>query len=174
MPDLQKFTAKICYTAVGFLVHQDKILLIKHKKAGMWFCPGGHVDEGELPHQTAEREFWEETGIKVKAINFGLQSSDKERNSLPNPFHSNLHWVCKNNYEARISNPKSYKPVTPWIKGCEMHFGMSYLVKLIGSDKFRENVEETDGIGWFSEDEAMKLVSEKMIRAEINFAFQNV
>jgi len=174
MSDLQKFNAKICYTAAGFLVHQNKILLIKHKKAGIWFCPGGHVDKGELPHQAAEREFWEETGLKVKAIDFGLQSSDQERNSLPSPFHGNLHWVSQANYKARINNPKSYKPIAPWQNACEMHFGMSYLVGLVGSDKFKENVEETDGISWFTRSEAVKIVNQKMIVDEINFAFQNV
>ncbi len=59
---------KICFTAGGILIHHNKVLLIKHKKLNMWLTPGGHVDERELPHQTAEREFLEETGIKVKAV----------------------------------------------------------------------------------------------------------
>ena len=69
-------------TASGFLVHNGKVLLIKHKKLGYWLAPGGHVEEDELPHEAAEREVWEETGLKVKAVSAGtlLQSS---RDQLP-------------------------------------------------------------------------------------------
>lgn len=174
MKNLAGFHAKICQTAVGFLIHQDKLLLVKHKKAGMWLCPGGHVEKNELPYQTAEREFWEETGIKVEAINSGLEVKNPGlgRHSVPTPFHCNLHWVSKTNYDLRQKDPKNYQPQAPWQNGCEMHYGMSFLVKLVGQDKFKENIEETDGIGWFSEKEAIKIVTENLIRAEVKFAFE--
>lgn len=39
---------------------QQKILLVHHKKANLWLPPGGHVDKGETPQQTAAREMEEE------------------------------------------------------------------------------------------------------------------
>ena len=38
----------------------DDILLGAHRKAGLWLPSGGHVEPGESPWQTVERECWEE------------------------------------------------------------------------------------------------------------------
>ena len=51
---------RICFGSSGFLVNDGKVLLIKHKKLGIWLAPGGHIDGNELPEKAAEREFWEE------------------------------------------------------------------------------------------------------------------
>lgn len=58
------------YTATGFVVNKasDKILFIFHKKLQIWLPPGGHLDEGELPHETVVREVFEETGINARII----------------------------------------------------------------------------------------------------------
>lgn len=40
------------------------VLLVLHKKMGVWVFPGGHVDPDEAPHETAVREVREETGIE--------------------------------------------------------------------------------------------------------------
>jgi 8-oxo-dGTP pyrophosphatase MutT (NUDIX family) len=39
------------------------ILLVDHKKAGLWLPTGGHVEAGELPEQAVQREIQEELGI---------------------------------------------------------------------------------------------------------------
>lgn len=43
-----------------------EILLIKHKNGGHWAFPKGHVEKKETESETALREIWEETGLKVK------------------------------------------------------------------------------------------------------------
>ena len=45
-----------------------KILLVKHKEFQKWVQPGGHLENNEIPEETAAREVYEETGIKVKII----------------------------------------------------------------------------------------------------------
>ena len=60
------------HIGVGILLIRDNhLLLIKRKynpDAGYWSIPGGHLDLGEKVKKAAEREAYEETGFKVKAI----------------------------------------------------------------------------------------------------------
>lgn len=51
------------------MVRDDKILLLKHRKLGVWLPPGGHVEPGETPLDTVHREVKEESGYKIKIIN---------------------------------------------------------------------------------------------------------
>ena len=55
-------------TATGYIVNREKtkILLIFHKKLQKWLPPGGHVEEGELPHEAVLREVQEEVGISAQ------------------------------------------------------------------------------------------------------------
>ncbi len=42
------------------------VMLVDHVKAGVWLLPGGHVDPGEDPRETAVRETAEELGIEAR------------------------------------------------------------------------------------------------------------
>lgn len=46
----------------------DQILLVDHKKSGLWLPPGGHVDPGENPKETVRREAREELGIDAEFL----------------------------------------------------------------------------------------------------------
>src|SRR5258706_5075312 len=53
--------------SVYFLPYNPKtgeVFIVDHKKSSLWLFPGGHVDKGELPLQTAIREIGEELGIQ--------------------------------------------------------------------------------------------------------------
>jgi 8-oxo-dGTP pyrophosphatase MutT (NUDIX family) len=41
----------------------QQVFIIDHKKSGLWLAPGGHIDRGEVPIQTLERELGEELGL---------------------------------------------------------------------------------------------------------------
>jgi 8-oxo-dGTP diphosphatase len=171
MVDLQQFQAKVCLTAAGCLVYKNQVLLVKHKKLGIWLNPGGHLEANELPHQTAEREFWEETGVKVKAVSqeelFQSQSSEY----LPNPFVTSLHWVSETNYKARLNGEKDSSNTNPWKNGCEQHVNLLYMVEPIDKVEFTQNQVETDGIAWFSKTEVQELETSEDIKKEIAQAF---
>lgn len=163
----------ICLTACGCLIHQGKVLLIKHKKLGIWLSPGGHLEANELPHQAAEREFWEETGIKVRAKAWGFMPPDERTEYLPNPIASNLHWISRENYQHRTAGAeRSAQTAKNWGKGCEQHFGMMYLVEPVAGVTFAQNQEETDGIGWFGPDEIAELETPANIKLELKEAFR--
>jgi ADP-ribose pyrophosphatase YjhB (NUDIX family) len=59
------------FTATTFVVHEDRTLLLHHRKLGMWLPPGGHIDLHELPNQAALREVREESGLEVELHNQG-------------------------------------------------------------------------------------------------------
>ena len=46
---------------------QGRVLLIQRSDNRMWAMPGGIVEVGETAAQAAEREIWEETGVRVRA-----------------------------------------------------------------------------------------------------------
>lgn len=48
------------------LVDGDDILLVDHIKSGLWLPSGGHVEPGEHPRITVEREIIEELGIPAR------------------------------------------------------------------------------------------------------------
>ncbi len=57
------------FTASALIINKEgKILLVNHKKLGVWLYPGGHIEEGETPDETVVREVKEETGLDIKII----------------------------------------------------------------------------------------------------------
>jgi 8-oxo-dGTP pyrophosphatase MutT (NUDIX family) len=156
------------------LVHKGRILLIKHKKLGIWLNPGGHIEPNELPHQAAEREFWEETGVKVRAKKFGFMFEGiDDAKSYPSPFVSDLHWVSQENYQARVSGDASIAAHRRYTgRDCEQHLNAGYLMEAVGEVDFSQNVEETDGIAWFAPADIDQLDTHQPIKLEIKEAFR--
>jgi 8-oxo-dGTP pyrophosphatase MutT (NUDIX family) len=60
----QTYSVPISVKCIVF--ENDKVWLRKNER-NEWELPGGKLDEGEQPNQTAEREAFEELGVKVKA-----------------------------------------------------------------------------------------------------------
>jgi 8-oxo-dGTP diphosphatase len=56
-------------TAEMFVLRDGKMLVLKRAGGlgdGVWYLPGGVVDQGEDPHDAAVRETFEETGLRVR------------------------------------------------------------------------------------------------------------
>ena len=53
-------------TGSAIVVGPRGVVLLKHKRLGLWLQPGGHIDAGETPWDAALREAREETGLDVR------------------------------------------------------------------------------------------------------------
>lgn len=178
MADIQlspNIAPKVCFTAGGFVIRNEQILLIKHKKLGIWLAPGGHLEDGELPHQAALREVAEETGIKAE-IDSAIQvppGSDSEYQ--PVPLLVNLHWVAPENYQARVasSDPNQPQQTEKWSRGCEQHLVWLYVMRIKhDSPTVTLNQAESTGIGWFSLSQIDALATTEDVKTELRFALQ--
>lgn len=56
------------FTATIYILYEEKVLLLFHKKLQKWLPPGGHLEANELPCDGAKREAYEETGLEVELI----------------------------------------------------------------------------------------------------------
>ncbi len=63
-----KFPIKDIKTGSSFVIQNEegKVLMIRHKKDGLWRFGGGKTESGENRHDTAVRELREETGLACK------------------------------------------------------------------------------------------------------------
>ena len=52
--------------ACGAVIEKDGKILVIYQNNGFWGFPKGHVEDGETEKETAEREIFEETGLKVE------------------------------------------------------------------------------------------------------------
>lgn len=51
-------------TGSAVVVGSDGVLLLRHKRLGIWVQPGGHLEPGETPWAAGRRESEEETGLR--------------------------------------------------------------------------------------------------------------
>ena len=97
---------------VGVLLTRNgSLLLVKRKynpDAGYWSIPGGHLDLGEKVENAAEREGYEETGIKVQVSKLAgiidkIMYDDKGK--------LEYHYVLINYFVEQIEGDKDQCPI---------------------------------------------------------------
>jgi 8-oxo-dGTP pyrophosphatase MutT (NUDIX family) len=59
---------QIDFTVAIFVVQNEKVLLIHHRKLNKWLPLGGHIELDEDPEAAALREAREECGLEVELI----------------------------------------------------------------------------------------------------------
>ncbi|MGZ0146805.1 NUDIX domain-containing protein [Kribbella sp. WER1] len=59
-------TARLRLGAVAAVVDGERLLLTRRTDDGEWCLPGGGVEPGERPAEAAERETYEETGLRIR------------------------------------------------------------------------------------------------------------
>jgi len=117
---------------------KTKLLLMKHKKLGLWLQFGGHAD-GELDiFSVALREFHEESGITSSPIVFsGI-------------FNVHIHEIPAH------KNIASHK-----------HYDILYLATISEDTVFSRQEDEVDDIRWFEIEGIEKYIGEKRMLAMI-------
>jgi 8-oxo-dGTP pyrophosphatase MutT (NUDIX family) len=137
------------FTATAYVLHEQRVLLIYHRKFGKWLPPGGHVDPDETPPEAAVREVLEETGLHVELIpqeNIWIKRWNAETLLRP--------WMCLlENIPASKKEP------------AHQHMDMIYLARPLKGE-LSQNPRETDGLRWFGWDDLQDLQPDQDIFAE--------
>lgn len=137
-----------CASAFVINPYNKKILLVKHKKNRRWTQPGGHMEDGETPEETALREVYEETGLRVKLL--GDRFPREEDFIRPLGIQCNRHSTG------------------------DTHIDIIY--PAIPNDETKEklNIEESDDIGWFTRDELEDIDCFPDIKITMDYILKNI
>ena len=111
LPDLVLCTASYAF------VFKDGALLQTELREGerpvrRLDIPGGHIDQGETPDQTAVRETYEETGVHVKSpkligyIKITTHTPKLENSRYPYPTGYMLYYLCEIEKEEEFNGNK--------------------------------------------------------------------
>lgn len=77
-------------TSSVYVINNGKVLLHKHKKYNTLFPLGGKMSENEVPHETAIREVYEESGLEVELYNRDSELDLGRVIQLHSPMHTLL------------------------------------------------------------------------------------
>jgi ADP-ribose pyrophosphatase YjhB (NUDIX family) len=79
------------FTASVFVLNDDKILMLKQTRSKYWLLPGGHIEDGELPHEAVIREVKEETNLDIEVLQVADEGARTQIvTPLPVPFAMRL------------------------------------------------------------------------------------
>lgn len=124
----------IDFVVGAFVVENDKVLLIDHKKLGCWLCPGGHIELHEDPEQAVHREVKEETGLDIEIVGVRPDPNCPRTKSFIPPRFFNRHPI----------NEK------------HDHIGIHWLARRKAGETTLA-AGEHNAIGWFTAEEVLKL-----------------
>ncbi len=93
--------------AGGIIIKDNKILLIHRNTARsvQWEVPGGKIEIGESPRETAIREIKEELGVSVKSLSPFL-TIDFIEDGLTHTYH--IFFVCCEITKISIKEPQCF------------------------------------------------------------------
>jgi ADP-ribose pyrophosphatase YjhB (NUDIX family) len=83
--------------ARGCVFEAGKVLLVRERSDGLWTCPGGWVDVNDRPATAVEREIYEESGYRAKALKLAAlwDKNNPEHGHKPDVVHIyKLFFLC--------------------------------------------------------------------------------
>lgn len=120
----------IDFTVVAYIVYQNKVLLVDHKKSKMWLPIGGHVELHEDPEEALFREIEEECGLEVEIIGERPAFRDPNVKPLLAPTFMDIHTITETH----------------------RHIGLMYFARA-HSDRVTLAEKEHNGIRWFTRED---------------------
>jgi 8-oxo-dGTP pyrophosphatase MutT (NUDIX family) len=118
---------EICGTTFGFVFKVENMLLTSLRNRD-WDIPGGLIDPGETPEETAVREVWEETYARVEIVEL----------------------IGTQEIELFGPEPEGYRWSYP------INVQVYYLCRLVELAPFEENAESLER-GFFPPEEARRV-----------------
>ncbi len=92
--DEESVPRRLDLTVGAVIVHEGRVLLLQHKKRGMWLFPGGHIEPNETPDAATIREVKEETGLDILFLHTSPPpKTADELEHLHLPIYTNTHEV---------------------------------------------------------------------------------
>lgn len=86
-----------------FVVVDNKVLLRKHEKYGIWLSVGGHQELTEDPNEAAIREVKEEVGLDIQLVGAtNPQSDSAEYTELVCPAFMNRHRISESHEHVTL------------------------------------------------------------------------
>ncbi len=142
------------YFSAGYLVKDQKVFLMHHRKFDKWAPCGGKWEIGETPDQALIREWKEELNLDIEVLSAGPVAFSGDSNSTPIklPFHIDLE-------REGFSVP---------------HIGFFFYVKIkndLDDLKLKEN--EVLATNWFSKESIPNLKTFDQVKALALFAIDN-
>lgn len=132
-------------TGSAFVVDdRGRMLLIHHRKLGIWVQPGGHADGERLAHRVALREACEETGLPDVAFHPAFVLLD----GSPALFDVDVH-------------PIPERPGEP----AHEHFDLRFLLLTALPDALRAAPGEVAGAAWFAPEDVARFADPGVVRA---------
>lgn len=150
---MKKFKEKH-FTSSALIIENKRVLLVYHKKLGVWLYPGGHIEKNENPDEALIREVKEETGLDIEIIsNKDDTLSDKKRDI--SALHIPYAILCE-------------------LVGDHYHNDLIYLCKIKNESKkkLKYNPKESDNIGFFGLDKIKNLKLFNNFRVLLNKVLQ--
>ncbi|MEG2289401.1 MAG: NUDIX domain-containing protein [Clostridium sp.] len=120
-------------TSSVYVVYENKVLLHRHKKYNTLFPLGGKINSNEVPHETALREVYEESGLMVELYSIEDKLELGRVIQLHNPIYTLLE-----NVGHEVEN-----------------IDFIYFAKS-SSDKVNPAKGESQDLYWFTENEIQK------------------
>lgn len=145
------------FTATVYIVEQERILLILHRKLNKWLPPGGHLDPNETPAEAARREAREETGIEIQFI--------KQENLWIERWNARS---FERPYFCLIQEIPPHKE-TP----AHQHIDFIYLARPVGGLE-TPNAQEIAGMRWFTLEEVETLIPDQDIFLDTQEAIRSL
>ncbi len=68
-----------------------RVLLVVSRRSGRWGLPKGHIEEGETSNAAAQREAFEEAGVRGSAVEAPFGSFTYTKDSSARLFHVTVH-----------------------------------------------------------------------------------